>query len=119
MKKGCFLSFIVFGTIFLGVTFYIVDKHGDKIVSFFEERVIDLTTNSIEENILRLTDETQKEAVSQIWAHVYEESKKMEFEEGINYLSDVVSRIDRYTKDSLLTSDELSSLKEFIENESR
>ena len=53
MKKGCFFTTIVFGTIIIGIIFYIVDKHGNKIEDFFKNKVVELSTESADDYLLK------------------------------------------------------------------
>lgn len=119
MKKGCFITTVFFGTILIGILFYIGDKYGDKIVEYFEGRVVDLSTRSSAEVFDKITDGEYKDSLLVLWKDVEAKAKDMEFQEGIDYVSSIVLKIDNYAKDSLLTSDEFRTIKKLIENEGR
>lgn len=119
MKKGCFLTSIIIFTILLGTTFYIVDKYGDDILFFIKGRAFELTAGTVDEYIEKLTYEEDKEKLKEVWAEVYKKTRDMEFDEGMNFISAVINKVDTYSKDSLLTIEEINSIREFAENESK
>lgn len=119
MKKGCFLTTITIVTILIGTSLYIGDKYGDRILQFFKGRVIELTADSFEDYIHRITDDAYSDSLKVLWSEVTKEAASMEMEEGLDYMSTVLKKMKSYTKDSLFTSEEFENLKEFIKNETR
>lgn len=119
MKKGCFLTSVVIGTIIIGIIFYIGDKHGDKIVDYFKGRVVELTLNSADEYFDKLSQTEYKDSLKVMWKDAYNQAKIMEFEDGVNYMSGILMKIDKFTRDSLLSSDELSSIKTLIQDDNK
>jgi len=117
MKKGCFLTAIVTGTIVIGIIFYIGDKYGDNIVEYFKGRVVELTSNSADEYFEKLAQTEYKDSLKVLWDDAFDEAKGMEFEDGINYMSGVLLKIERFTKDSVLSTDELGNIKKMIRND--
>lgn len=117
MKKGCFLTTVVTGTILIGIIFYIGDKHGDKIVDFFKGRVVKLTLDSADEYFDKLTQTEYKDSLKTLWNNAFKNAEQMEFDDGINYISGILSKIDSFAKDSLISAEELSAIKTLIENE--
>ncbi|KUG25034.1 hypothetical protein ASZ90_005146 [hydrocarbon metagenome] len=119
MKRGCFLTTITIFTILIGAGLYIGDKYGDQIIQFFKGRVIEITADSIEKYFDRLRPDEYSDSLKILWTEVSKDASLMKMEEGLNYMSTIMMRIDRYTKDSLFTSEEFENLKEFIKNETR
>ncbi|MDZ7763287.1 MAG: hypothetical protein U5K00_02515 [Melioribacteraceae bacterium] len=118
MKKGCFLTSIIIFTILIGTSFYIIDKYGDDILFFVKGRVLEMTTGTVDEYIEKLAKDKDKEQLKIVWNELKNNTRDMEFEEGLNYISVVLKKIDYYTKDSSLTNEEINSIREFAENES-
>lgn len=119
MKKGCFLTTVVSGTILIGIIFYIGEKHGDKIVDFFKGRVVELTSESADDYFEQLVQSEYKDSLKVLWKDVYDKAKLMEFEDGLNYMSGVLLKMERFTKDSLISADEFNAIKTYMENESK
>lgn len=119
MKRGCFLTTITIFTTLIGTGLYIGDKYGDRILQFFKERVIEIAADSIEKYFYRLRPDKYSDSLKILWSDVSKNASLMKIEEGLNYMSTIMMRIDRYTKDSLFTSEEFENLKEFIKNETR
>lgn len=119
MKRGCFLTTITIFTTLIGTGLYIGDKYGDRILQFFKERVIEIAADSIEKYFYRLRPDKYSDSLKILWSDVSKNASLMKIEDGLNYMSTIMMRIDRYTKDSLFTSEEFENLKEFIKNETR
>lgn len=116
MKKGCFLTTVVTGTILIGIIFYVGDKYGDKIVDYFKGRVVELTTDSADEYFDKLAQTEMKDSLRVLWKNAFDKAKEMEFEEGMNYMSEILRKIDRFAKDSLISSEEFTTIKKMIRN---
>ncbi len=119
MKKGCFLTTVATGTILIGIIFYIGDKHGDKIVDFFKGRVVELTLDSADKYFEKLSQTEFKDSLQTLWSVAYNKAQLMEFEDGLNYMSGILLKIDSFAKDSLISAEELSAIKTLIENENK
>jgi hypothetical protein len=119
MKKGCFLTTIATTTILIGIIFYIGDKHGNKIVDFFKGRVVKLTLDSADEYFDKLTQTEYKDSLKILWSNAYKNAGQMEFDDGLNYISGILLKIDNFAKDSLISAEELSAIKTLIENENK
>lgn len=117
MRKGCFLTTVFAGTIIIGILFYVGEKHGDKIVDFFKGRVVEITSDSADEYFDKLAHTNYKDSLKVLWNDVNENAKAMDFEDGINYVSTILLKIERYANDSLLSAEEYSSIKTLIRNE--
>jgi phospholipid/cholesterol/gamma-HCH transport system substrate-binding protein len=107
MKKGCFLTTIATTTILIGIIFYIGDKHGNKIVDFFKGRVVKLTLDSADEYFDKLTQTEYKDSLKILWSNAYKNAGQMEFDDGLNYISGILLKIDNFAKDSLISAEEL------------
>ena len=119
MKKGCFFTTVTIGTILIGIIFYIGDKYGDNIFDYFKGRVVDLTLNSADEYFDKIEQSEYKDSLKVLWKDAYNKAKLMEFEEGINYMSEILLKIDRYAKDSLISSKEITTIKNLIDNDNK
>lgn len=119
MKKGCFLTTVATTTILIGIIFYIGDKHGNKIVDFFKGRVVKLTLDSADEYFDKLTQTEYKDSLKTLWSNAYKNAGQMEFEDGLNYISGILLKIENFAKDSLISAEELSAIKTLIENENK
>ena len=119
MKRSCFLTTVVFGTVLIGTVFYVIDKYGDDITLFFEDKVYEYTAESVDEYVSKIVKEEQKDTLEKIWNDAYDNAKQMKFDEGMKYLSTIITKIDSYSKDSLFTDSEINSIKELVQNETR
>ena len=119
MKKGCFFTSVILGTIAIGVIVYIVQTHGDKILDFGKEKLVEASFNSADEYFERLPDNLHTDSLKVLWKDVFEETKAMGFEEGLSYLSAVLLKIENVSKDSLISSVDLKSIRQFIEQYER
>lgn len=119
MKKGCFLTSIIVFTIILGTSFYIIDKYGNDILFFLKGRAFELTSGTVDEYIEKLIHAEDKEKLEEVWAEVYKNTRDMEFDEGMNYISSILNLVDTYSRDSVLSTEEINSIREFAKNESK
>ena len=117
MKKGCFISTVFTGTIIIGILFYIGDKYGDNIIEYFKGRAVEITANSADEYIDKLVQTDYQDSLKVIWKDVVESAQNMDFEDGINYVSIILLKVESITQDSLISKIEFSSFKEMIKNE--
>ena len=117
MKKGCFLTTIATVTVLIGIGFYVFDTYGDKILDAGKEKVRQMAYNSMDEYFDKAVSNEYKDSLLVLWNDVVEQSKKMEFESGIDQLTDISLQIERAVRDSVINQNELHKIRDLIKNE--
>jgi len=119
MKKGCFLTVIVTLTIIIGVGFYIIKNYSGEIINFGKDKIVKYAYDSAEEYFDRIDEDNFRDSLKDAWNRAYRNTKQMEFEDGMNYLSDIMHQMEKVTHDSFVTENEITKLKKLIDgNES-
>jgi len=119
MKKGCFFSAIIFLTISVGVGFYLFKKYYPEIKNYGKEKVIELSSNELNEKIDKLRKNGYQDSLRIFIKREAENLKKEKLEESMDKFGDVMKHIEILMKDNLIDSADFNELKNMVKADER
>lgn len=111
MKKGCFFSVIIFLTIAIGIGFYLYKKYSPHIKDFSKKKLIEISSNEINEKINELRDSFYKDSLKIYFEDQIEILKNADFDETINEFGKISEQIKFAIDDGVIDSTEFLILK--------
>jgi hypothetical protein len=119
MKKGCFLTAIVWLTISIGIGFYIVKNYGSDIILFGKEKLVELAENSLLNEIEDIDANAYKDSLN-IYVEEYITSlKETNTDEALESAEDFIETVASYLNDNLIDSTEFDQIKKVIKENER
>lgn len=111
MKKGCFLSAIIFLTIAISVGLYVYKKYGHVIKNFGKEKIIEMSRNEIDEKIDELEKSKYQDSLKIFVAEEMEKLHGKDFETAMKKFGIVADQIKSFIDDGTIDSVEFTALK--------
>ncbi|MBK7106706.1 MAG: hypothetical protein IPH62_15640 [Ignavibacteriae bacterium] len=114
MKKGCFLTVIISLTIFVGVVFYIIKYHGDDLIDFGKDKVIEFAQSKINSDLENLENKQYVDSLKIVMNKFFKDFENKEIETKINKLEDFSHNFEVIVKDSKIDSVEFAFVKQIL-----
>lgn len=118
MRKGCFISVIVFLTLVLIAVFYLVKFHGEDLLNVGKEKMIELTQNKVLSDIESIEQNEYADSLKIVLSKYFDNMKELEVDDGLNKIEEFTDNIDVILMDSRIDSIEFDFLtKRLLNNE--
>lgn len=112
MKKGCFLTVIISLTILLIGIFYLVRYHGEELIEFGKEQLIQITQNNIISKIEDLEKNEFTDSLNIVVKQYFKDIKKLDIKKELERIEEFSDNIEVIFMDSRIDSAEF----DFITN---
>lgn len=119
MKKGCFLSAIIFLTIVISVGLYLYKKYGHDIKNFGKEKIIEMSRNEIDADIDELEKSKYQDSLKIFVAEEMEKLHGKDFETAMKKFGFVADQIKSFIDDGVIDSVEFTALKNVADKNER
>ena len=111
MKKGCFLSTIIFLTIAIGIGFYLFKRYGPDIKQYGKNKLVDLAVKQVNERINYLKNPEYKDSLRIYFDKQFELIRNSKQEDSYEKFGNLVGQFKIFCQDSLIDSVEYLALK--------
>jgi len=112
MKKGCFLTVIISLTILLMGIFYLVRYHGEELIEFGKEKLIQITQNNIVSKIEDLEKNEFTDSLNIVVEQYFKDIEKLDIKKELERIEEFSDNIEVIFMDSRIDSAEF----DFITN---
>lgn len=112
MKKGCFISVIVILTLILLVVFYMVRYHGEDLLEFGKDQLVEFSQNQIQSDIENLEDNQYVDSLKIVISDYFKDIEKLDVEQELERIEEFSDDIEVILMDSRIDSAEF----DFITN---
>ncbi len=112
MKKGCFLTVIITLTLVLIVVFYLTRFHGEDLIEFGKDKLVEFAQSKIESDIDDLGDGEYVDSLKIIIGNYFEDIDKLDVEKELERIEEFADDIEVILIDSKIDSAEF----DFITN---
>ncbi|MBI1939573.1 MAG: hypothetical protein HYS25_15800 [Ignavibacteriales bacterium] len=119
MKKGCFLSAIIFLTIAISVGLYLYKKYGHEIKNFGKEKIIEMSRNEIGEKIDELETSKYQDSLKIFLTDEMEKLHGKDFETAMKRFGIFADQIKSFIDDGVIDSVEFTALKNMADKNER
>lgn len=110
MKKGCFISVIVFLTLLLIAVFYLVKYHGEDLLNLGKGKLIELAQEQIENDIDNIEQNEFSDSLKVVLREYFDNLDKMDVEKGLEKIEEFTDNIDVIFMDERIDSTEFEFL---------
>lgn len=110
MRKGCFISVIVFLTLLLIGVFYLVKFHGEDLLNVGKEKMIELTQSKVLSDIESIEQNEYADSIRIVLSEYFKNIKNLEVDDGLNKIEEFTDNIDVILMDSRIDSIEFDFL---------
>ncbi|MCB0732361.1 MAG: hypothetical protein KDC88_15155 [Ignavibacteriae bacterium] len=112
MKKGCFISVIIFLTILLMVIFYTVRFHGNEILEAGKDKLVELAISKIHSDINNLESNNYVDSLKIVVDNYFENLDSLDIKKELEKIEEFSDDIEVIFLDSKIDSAEF----DFITN---
>jgi hypothetical protein len=112
MKKGCFISVMVFLTIALIAVFYLVKHHGEDLLELGKNQLVELAQEQIFTDIGKLENNQYSDSLKVVVENYFKNIDKFEINEELTRIEEFSDDIEVVLMDSRIDSAEF----DFITN---
>lgn len=119
MKKGCFVSVIVFLLILLLVLFYLVKYHGTEILEAGKDQVIELSEYKIFNTLDNLENSNFNDSLKIVIKNYFNDIDTLDIKNQVKKIEELTDNINVITKDSEIDSLEFNFIIKTMHNNER
>ena len=118
MKKGCFLSVIVFLFVIIIAVYYIISYHGEEILNIGKEKLVALAEEKIQADIGKLKENIYTDSLKVVVDKYFSDIQELNIQDEINKIEEISKNIEVIIIDSKLDSAEFNFIKnKLLKNE--
>lgn len=118
MKKGCFLTAIIFLTILIGSGVYLYKKYSYKLEDYGKDKIMKITLEKINKKIDELEKNKYNDSLKLFIKNKAEELKRKEFIYSMNRFQTIIDYTKILIEDNKIDSAEFYNIKKLaVENE--
>jgi len=112
MRKGCFLSIIITLTIVLLTVFYLVRFHGENLLEFGRDKLVEFAQNKIQTDIADLENNEYTDSLKIVINQYFKNIENLEVDKELERIDEFSDDIEVILMDSKIDSAEF----DFITN---
>ena len=111
MKKGCFLSTIIFLTVAVGIGFYLFKRYSPEIKEYGKRKIMELGIKQVNEKIDSLKNSEYKDSLKIYFDKQFEIIKQNKKEDSMEQFGNLVGQFKIFSQDKVIDSVEFLALK--------
>lgn len=114
MKKGCFLTVIIFLTIILIVVFYLVKFYGEDLLDVGKEKLVEFAQEKIYSDITDLQENEYVDSLKFVVNNYFNDLENLDVGSELEKIEELTDNFDVILMDSKIDSTEFDFIKNFL-----
>ena len=114
MKKGCFLTVIIFLTIVLIVVFYLVKFYGEDLLDVGKEKLVEFAQEKIYNDITDLQENEYVDSLKFVVNNYFNDLENLDVGSELEKIEEFTDNFEVILMDSKIDSTEFDFIKNFL-----